>query len=274
MYQDIETRFYFVPSLYLNKNSYAPYDFAGEKVLIIQQSSEDCVNHDEAMQDILQNLRLMADHEKEVMFVISQFQYDNYLSSVDAFVGHQLPMPATLRKQDTNFGDFDFLIVHRRYGLVVVMVKACTVESGVHKKTNDYTKLHEEVKDGIRKLQDAECMIKHLFSDQQWNLSVHKSLFLPNIPQKIIRCLLRMHNTQGTTDVENTVNLLLPKCSKNNPEELFYPPAGLQNSCLCADQLKSSTATHYLKLWLGSTFTETDVSPVITDEQYRTVIYR
>lgn len=147
-------------------------------------------------------------------------------------------------------------------------------ESGVHKKTNDYTKLHEEVKDGIRKLQDAECMIKHLFSDQQWNLSVHKSLFLPNIPQKIIRCLLRMHNTQGTTDVENTVNLLLPKCSKNNPEELFYPPAGLQNSCLCADQLKSSTATHYLKLWLGSTFTETDVSPVITDEQYRTVIYR
>ncbi|PVD21812.1 hypothetical protein C0Q70_17614 [Pomacea canaliculata] len=198
MYQDMETSFFFVPSLYINKNAYRIEEFAGEQIFITQPSNEDDIKHDKAMQDILQNLYHVADSEKEAMFVISQFDYNSYLTTLkDTISGHQLPMPAKLRQQDQNYGDFDLLIVHRQYGLVVVVVKTCSVGSG---DGQDDTKLVDEVKKGVNQLLDAEHMLQHLLSDQQWNLAVHKTLMLPNVSEEVLRDELEKHSLEGLVD--------------------------------------------------------------------------
>ncbi|PVD21979.1 hypothetical protein C0Q70_17782 [Pomacea canaliculata] len=151
------------------------------------------------MQTILHNLHLLAEDEKEAMFVISQFKYNSYLTtSIDSYHSHQLPRPDTLRKRVKDYGDFDLLIVHRQYGLVVAVVEACVDESGDEKKTTDDTKLQEEIRNGAKRLKNAEHMIRHLLSDTQWDLPVRKTLMLPNVSQQTVEDVLNKQNKGKT----------------------------------------------------------------------------
>ncbi|XP_025113005.1 uncharacterized protein LOC112575385 [Pomacea canaliculata] len=268
MYQDMETSFFFVPSLYINKNAYRIEEFAGEQIFITQPSNEDDIKHDKAMQDILQNLYHVADSEKEAMFVISQFDYNSYLTTLkDTISGHQLPMPAKLRQQDQNYGDFDLLIVHRQYGLVVVVVKTCSVGSG---DGQDDTKLVDEVKKGVNQLLDAEHMLQHLLSDQQWNLAVHKTLMLPNVSEEVLRDELEKHSLEGLVDSNGKMNLALPMLRrKKTMIKTAVQIPSIQNCCLCAERLKSNNEG--LKIWLQSV---SNGKPMINDVQYLTIISR
>ncbi|XP_025113009.1 uncharacterized protein LOC112575386 [Pomacea canaliculata] len=265
LYQDMETSFFFVPSLYINKNTYRIEEFAGEQIFITQQCNEEDMKHDKAMQEILQNIHQMVDSEKEVMFVISQFDYNSYLSTLgDNFSGHQLPMPAKLRQQDQNYGDFDLLIVHRQCGLLVVVVKTCTVRTG---DGQDDTKLVDEVKKGVNQLLDAEHMLQHLLSDQQWNLAVHKTLMQPNVSKEVLRGELEKHSLEGLVDSTGKMNVTLPMFRRKT--ENTFQNVSIQDSCLCAESLKSGNTS--LKLWLKSVF---NGDPIINDEQYLTIISR
>ncbi|XP_025112054.1 uncharacterized protein LOC112574906 [Pomacea canaliculata] len=263
IYKMMETGFYFVPSLYVNKSTYSSEEFAGEQIFITQPSNEEDMKHDKAIQGILQNLHHMADSEKEAMFVISQFNYNSYLTTLkDTFSGHQLPMPAKLRQQDQNYGDFDLLIVHRQYGLVVVVVKTCSVGSG---DGQDDTKLVDEVKKGVNQLLDAEHMLQHLLSDQQWNLAVHKTLMLPNISEGVLRGELGKHSLEGLVDSNGKMNLTLPMFRrKGTKKRNAFPNVSNQDRCLCAEELKSRSP----KLWFKSD------SSIINYEQYLTIISR
>lgn len=199
MYRDIMTKFYFVPYLYVNRNTYKVVDFAGEKVFITQPCSKTDLSHDKAMQTILHNLHLLAEDEKEVMFVISQFKYDTYLTtSVKSYHGHRLPMPDTLRENVKDYGDFDLLIVHRQHGLVVAVVEACGNESGENTETTEDTKLQEEIRNGAKRLKNAEHMIQYLLSDTPWDLPVSKTLMLPNVSQQTVIDVMNKQNKGKT----------------------------------------------------------------------------
>ncbi|XP_025114058.1 uncharacterized protein LOC112576050 [Pomacea canaliculata] len=229
MYEDIMTRFYFVPSLYVNRNTYKVVEFAGKKVFITQECIKPVLSHDKAMQTILHNLHLLAEDEKEAMFVISQFKYNSYLTtSIDSYHSHQLPRPDTLRKRVKDYGDFDLLIVHRQYGLVVAVVEACVDESGDEKKTTDDTKLQEEIRNGAKRLKNAEHMIRHLLSDTQWDLPVRKTLMLPNVSQQTVEDVLNKQN-KGKTKGKIALTMSSTDMSKD--------------TCLCSEQLTSANST-------------------------------
>ncbi|XP_025113002.1 uncharacterized protein LOC112575383 isoform X2 [Pomacea canaliculata] len=275
-YKDIDTRFYFVPSLYLNKNTYTPVEFAGEKVLITRPSTDTILRHDQAMHQLLQNLYLLAQSENEAMFVISQFKYNNYLAmSEGVFNDHQLPMPDELGELDKDYGNFDLLIVHRKYGLMVVVVRACSPEPGDNNKEKDDSNIFEEIDSGVRQLQNAECVLPHVLSYQHWDVPVRKTLMLPNVSQEILRRVLRRNNMERLVDAEGRLNVPPPlfrrdKLKTGRPTRA----ACLQDKCLWAEQLNNGNTTWHLKQLMNCGLTNLDFSPIISHEQYLTVISR
>lgn len=117
------------------------------------------------------------------MFVITQFSYDNYLTSLNQeFFEHKLPKLPKSREKDKRYGNFDVLIVHRKHGVLVGVVKAC----GETEDENGKSKIIVELEKGCKQLDDAEIMFQHLISDQKHKICVHKLLILPDITQKFL----------------------------------------------------------------------------------------
>ncbi|XP_025113459.1 uncharacterized protein LOC112575696 [Pomacea canaliculata] len=110
-------------------------------------------------------------------------------------------------------------------------------------------------------------MLQHLLSDQQWNLAVHKTLMLPNISEEVLRGELRKHRLKGLVDSDGKMNLRLPMFRRKTQNT--FQNVSIQDSCLCAESLKSGNTS--LKLWLKSVF---NGDPIINDEQYLTTISR
>lgn len=187
MYPNFETKSYLVPLLYFNTATYQKHKIGGEDVYVAE-TSEDTAKHDVAMARVLNNLRLLA--EREVMFVISQFNYDGYLATPgQEFLGHKLPMPAGCKSKDKHFGDFDILIAHRERGLLVGVVRTAGDDPG---ETNDM--IVGELRKGCELLNNAECMLKHLMSYEQEEIDVHKILIMPNISQDRLEKVLQSHD--------------------------------------------------------------------------------
>ncbi|PVD21808.1 hypothetical protein C0Q70_17610 [Pomacea canaliculata] len=166
MYPDILTACYFVPSLYINRNMYRNDEVAGEKVVVMEAAPDDTLRHDHAIQHVLNCLRHLADRDQQAMFVLSQFTCDDYLASVDEqFAHHKLPMPSDLRRRDKNYENFDVLIVHRQYGVVVVVVKASVCTADIRVEIKDFRRVVQDLRKAVKQLDGAERMLKHLMAD-------------------------------------------------------------------------------------------------------------
>nr|KAG5694948.1 hypothetical protein BaRGS_031231 [Batillaria attramentaria] len=88
------------------------------------------VRDDTAQQHVLHCLRKIADgalpgNQPEVMFVLSQMNFGDYLNSpCYSSAATCLPRPVDLSGQGLDRGDFDVLVIHRQYGLMVGEIKA------------------------------------------------------------------------------------------------------------------------------------------------------
>ncbi|XP_025113462.1 uncharacterized protein LOC112575698 [Pomacea canaliculata] len=227
MYPDFDTKSYLVPPLYFNSNTYIEGNIGGQQVYITQPPDEETVKHDLAMARVLHSLRLLVEQEdQDVMFVISQFNYDNYLATPGQdFLSHKLPMPAGLIGQEKHFGDFDILILHRNLGVLVGVVKACSDDPGT---TND-TIIVEEMKKGWEELNNADRMLKHLLSSEQNEIVVHKLLMLPNVSQDRLESVL-LGNHDMTKDLATCLGI--------------SDPSYLHKECLCTEHLDDAD-------WIG-----------------------
>lgn len=85
------------------------------------------VRDDAALQRVLRCLRAVAERQQEVMVVISELQFRKYLDDrtdpIHAAACVLLPRPVTMSPEHRR-GDFDVLVVHSRYGLIVGEVKS------------------------------------------------------------------------------------------------------------------------------------------------------
>ncbi|XP_025112058.1 uncharacterized protein LOC112574909 isoform X1 [Pomacea canaliculata] len=262
-YPEFGTKSYVLPSLYINNNSYELNTFAGEVVYITRLPDQQTVKHDMAMGRVLTCFRLLANLESEVMFVISQFDYDKYLANPrKEFTDHNLPKPSKLRKSDKHYGDFDILIIHRHHGLVVGVVKTCSVEStqGVGDTTDMVV---EELKQGCTQLDEAEKMLQHLLSDlisnQNQQMKFQKILILPNLSEERL----------GTVLKENqNMEQILNKCLR------FSETADVYKECLCGDHMRGSKRTKKIKDWFNSRFSESRDKALGSDDEYADIVAR
>ncbi|XP_025112298.1 uncharacterized protein LOC112575024 [Pomacea canaliculata] len=254
---DILTACYFVPSLYLNRNTYENYKVAGEEVVVMEAKSDDTLRHDHAIQHVLNCLRHLADTDQQAMFVLSQFTCDDYLASVDEqFAHHSLPMPSDLTRRDTDYENFDVLIVHRQYGVVVVVVKAsvCTADMGVEIRDNE--RVVQDLREAVKQLDGAERMLKHLMADVRPDTPIRKTLMLPNLSLKLLSEILARHQDLAKA---------LRHCT--GLTEL----SDISRECLCADQLHGDNMVDHLQEWLRVRHTSS-ADYGLSENNYQTIL--
>ncbi|XP_025113850.1 uncharacterized protein LOC112575922 [Pomacea canaliculata] len=236
MYPNMPESFYFVPPLYFNKCRYKPQCVADQVIYVPHSADLSDVRHDQAMHHVLQCLHHMAKQEQEHMFVLTQFQYEDYLNNpgVD-FERHCLPLPSGLVDEDKSVACFDFLVVHQAHGILVGVVKAVSDEDQdvqqatdvvVSKQRDGDDFIESQVVEAVQQLKKAVRMINHLMSDHKPFPGIRQTLMLPRLTrQALLRAVV------GNTElVENLRNCLGATAAKD-PTDF----------CLCAEDLSDTT---------------------------------
>ncbi|XP_070205894.1 uncharacterized protein [Littorina saxatilis] len=265
-YPRLEERAYFVPSVHFNRVHYDRQHVGGRHVpqtdhvpVLVPQPpvedrhpgdqsvSESDVRDDRTTQRLLACLRALADRQNEVMFVLSQLDFGDYLGEpCYSAAASAFARPIDLKKkkkkkkktQETeekdeslHEGDFDLLIFHREYGVLVGEVK--TVGDNFSSLTLTQQQqdaiVVKKVEQAVKQLNKADKVLTHILSDLQPPPRVRKSVMLPNLARSQLQRVLR-NNPQ----LEQAVCQCMAIQSGVNPVDM----------CLCADNL-SHTATPF-----------------------------
>ncbi|XP_025113320.1 uncharacterized protein LOC112575585 [Pomacea canaliculata] len=258
-FPDFASRAYFLPPVYFNRVPMTRQTIAGQDVLVLQkpsgQASQSCkvavnpspgvpssipqptsvqdsdVRDDAAMQHILLCLQEMSQQNSEVFVAMSQLQFGEYLgepcySAAAAQVPSATSLPPSLPK-NWDKGDFDVLLIHRKYGLVVCEVKAVgdnVGELGLSQQDMQ-NNIRKKVKQAIVQLDKAEAMLSHLVSDIASGLRITKTIAFPNLTARQVKKAISV-DKQLTQD--------LCRCLGKPRTRDAADAAGL---CLTSDQL-------------------------------------
>lgn len=134
---------------------------------------------------LLRCLSVMADESKpkEVMFVISHLKYNNYHGkySFNSEINF-LPHAVYGGENDNDPSDFDILIIHRLYGLIILKMKDVGTDFGLVSMTNEEQEalVVKEVKEALGHLKKAEVVLRQLLSDFG-DVSIFKAVVTPYI---------------------------------------------------------------------------------------------
>nr|KAG5705450.1 hypothetical protein BaRGS_004577 [Batillaria attramentaria] len=131
------------------------------------------------MQLVLDNIRELAERRQEVMMVISQLEFRKYLDNqVDPITAAAtrlpIPRPDSLGPSYEH-GDFDLLMINRRYGLIIGEVKSV----GADPQYSTDQAVARRVQKAVKQLNKSEVVLRHLVSDLA-PVNVTKILMLPN----------------------------------------------------------------------------------------------
>lgn len=184
MYPNILDAFFFVPPVYFNKIKYNREQYlANQEVYIPDLPDRNEVRHDLAMRHVLHCLRHLAERGKEKMFVLTQFEYKDYLNNVSRdFEGHTLPFLSSLPQETEDTGSFDFLIIHRRHGVFAGVVKVLP-DQEENEGDVGTSSVVNEVSSALLKFQKTCDNVSYLMSDQHQGLEIRQLLVLFNIKQ-------------------------------------------------------------------------------------------
>ena len=193
----------------MNRLSYQSRSVAGQDVYVTTPPVDDRpagvtavsaadAKDDRAMQHVLHCLRALADNQNEAMFVLSALDFRNYLVELcnNAASATLFPRPADLKTKGkvkgADKGEFDLLVIHPTYGLLVGEVKSVgdTFSGSPSLTTQEEAAVEKRVAKAVRQLDKEEAVLKHLVSDLQHPPRVRKTLLLPNVTRAQLRSVL------------------------------------------------------------------------------------
>ncbi|XP_025113588.1 uncharacterized protein LOC112575781 isoform X1 [Pomacea canaliculata] len=256
MYQNILDTFYFVPPVYFNKVKYTKQSVANQEVYNPDLPDSNEVRHDLAMRHVLHCLRHVAERGQEKMFVLTQFEYKDYLNNVsNDYKDHTLPVVTSLQQEDENSASVDFLIIHRRHGVFAGVVKVLTdqEENGGDVGTSDVV---DEVSNALLKFQKTCDVVSHLMSDQHEGLKIRQLLVVFNIKQSTFQKSL---TTQ--TELLEKLKMCWPICLGQLSDQNLHQGVG------------PTSLTQFEKLWERVNTQKQDIYRM-NDELYLTIIAR
>ncbi|XP_025114059.1 uncharacterized protein LOC112576051 [Pomacea canaliculata] len=186
------------------------------------------IRDDAAMQRVFVCLQKMSEEQREIMFGLSQLLFGQYLGEpCYAAAAAQLPIPASLPPalpRNWKHGDFDVLLIHRRYGLVVCEVKS--VDDILTKVNISQHKIDDTIRkkltQAVSQLDKAEAMLSHLVSDIAPGLRITKTIAFPNLT-----------TDQVQQAISGDPHLVKDLCRCLGTSD----PADIPGLCLCCDQL-------------------------------------
>lgn len=186
---------------------------AVNSIFRVQESDQ---RDDLAQQQVLFCLRELARQRSEVMFVLSQLKFSDYLGNKSYsrdVKRSRLPMGNKSRKRIQQ-GDFDILVIHRHYGIMAGEIKAIQAKQEFLNKSQE--DVDQEVKARVTKaigqLDKSEKNLKKMTSDLAPNLAIRKTLILPYVTRMDIRRVLK-----ADRNVEQVNLVLLHNIHYTNP---------------------------------------------------------
>lgn len=229
-YPDLQTRSYFLPPVQFHHNMreinqqygidievpQPPLDNvpSGQPMCLLESDVRD----DATQQHVLHCLKKIAKgdlpkHQKQVMFVLSQLDFGDYLGEPSyAAAAKQLPNLGTLPSH-LQRGDFDVLIIHRKFGLLTGEIKAVGDMADklnwseqeflqhVLKTVKKMLKMDPPGKRSLKprasQLQKTKYVLEHLVKDIG-PIRVHSTLILPNVTQDQLRKALLLDSQVKT----------------------------------------------------------------------------
>ena len=215
---------YFLPSVFMNRTQHREEEVYGQTVYVTKEASsepprkrrrqvsENEAVDDKAHQSVLACLEQLA--ETEVMFVISQMQFGDYMNEpAYAAAASMLPKPGdrVLKSQNKHRGDFDILIIHKHHGILACEIKAVgrvfSQKQLTEEEENDI--LVKKLDTAIRQLQKASVVLHHLVSKDETRPKIRTTLILPNTRKTQLHRLLNLTNNQQLLKVDSVI------CSNN-----------------------------------------------------------
>ena len=152
------------------------------------------MNYDKVRQKLFGSFRRLADTHSDVMFVISQLQYDDYLiHSSQAAALNRLPRPGSMKESKYRRGDFDFLILHRRAGIIAIEVKTVGASRMFWSMTEQYQdqSVHKRAEKALAQLQRCGDVLRHLVCDQTVPPRIRQTVCFPCITPGQFQRVLR-----------------------------------------------------------------------------------
>lgn len=221
MYPDILSSCYFVPPIYFNKCRYKYGDVRFNPILVYESCNQSEVQYDRAMQHVMHCLRHVGEQRKAQMFVLTQFRYEDYLNTVTK--NHEAHILRRVSKEEKSLKCFDLLIIYRKLGFIVVVVKTVSdspVKKQRRKQTTDKM-LMPQFKEAILQLKNAENMIKNLMSDQTKCPEVRLVLILPNLSSSSLIPAVTSKADQVQVCIYDRIVILFKQNLNKNCVKLF-----------------------------------------------------
>ena len=141
---------------------------------------------DFAQQHVLCNLLNLGKARDEVMCILSQLNFGDYLRQPSyAAAAAQFPRSISLAQRQYRLGDFDILLIHCHYGILAGELKAV----GFKPDQKDGA-VRGVVKKAVGQVKKSQKVVEHLLSDIAPGLTVRGTVLLPYVPRERLQRIL------------------------------------------------------------------------------------
>ncbi|KAK7096074.1 uncharacterized protein [Littorina saxatilis] len=226
-YPNLPEQAYFVPAVYMNRTQHKPEKVAGQEVYVLQPLSQDSDARDDvANNKVLRSIKQLARGQvsgvpKQVMFVISQLEFRNYLNNMtEQTQTRALPRAVddALHQQKKDEGDFDTLIIHREFGVIACEIKAVGDNFAAINLTEaqQIQNIEKRVSSAVKQLAKSRVVLTHLVSDYPKPPRIRVTLMVPNISVEQLGKVLSKYKQLrerlcGSLGIDKTEDPI-PKC--------------------------------------------------------------
>ena len=140
---------------------------------------------DFAQQHVLCNLLKLGKTREEVMCIMSQLNFGDYLGQPSyAAAAAQFPRPVNLVPQ-YHHGDFDILLIHHHWGILTGELKAVG-----SKKNQKDDAVRCKVRKAVQQLEKSQKVVEHLLRDIAPGLTVRGTVLLPYVSRSWLQRVL------------------------------------------------------------------------------------
>nr|KAG5712048.1 hypothetical protein BaRGS_020774 [Batillaria attramentaria] len=129
-------------------------------------------------------MQKLGDELNETMFVISQLEFSDYLKKpAYAAAARLLPKPETLSPH-LRRGDFDLLVIHRSFGILVGELKALGLSAADAQKSQAESDadLVNRLERAVKQLAKSDTVLRHLTADVAPSVMIRMTVILPYVP--------------------------------------------------------------------------------------------
>ncbi|XP_025107949.1 uncharacterized protein LOC112572468 isoform X1 [Pomacea canaliculata] len=256
-FPDLETKAHFLPPVFMNRVPMTRVLLEGGEVLVPQEAKgkagmsvhpvlsagiitksqpttvqDSDIRDDAAMQRVNLCLQKLSENNREVFVALSELKFGQYLGEpCYAAAAAQLPSAKNLpphHPKRWKDGDFDVLLIHRHYGLVICEVKSvgANVQALNMSQQDIDQSIRKKLGQAVSQLDKAEVMLSHLVHDVAPGLRVCKTMALPNLTARQV---------QQAIEGDPKLSQDLCRCLE------AADPADITGLCLCSDQLPNIT---------------------------------